>query len=95
MSLYNDDAVQLYTSTYLRKMEGIPDQRQLQYLPPTEKRNNKNYVVFMIGNLVMNTHCMRVRYGTYMYMYIQTILCKTLLTSEIKIYTVHFIDYVC
>lgn len=92
MSLYNDDAVQLYTSTYLRKMEGIPDQRQLQYLPPTEKRNDKNYVVFMIGNLVMNTHCMRVRYGTYMY--IQTILCKTLLTSEIKINTVH-LDYVC
>lgn len=94
MSLYNDDAVQLYTSTYLRKMEGIPDQRQLQYLPPTEKRNDKNYVVFMIGNLVMNTHCMRVRYGTYMYMYIQTILFKTLLISEIKIYTVH-LDYVC
>lgn len=37
--------------TYLQKMEGIPDQRQLQYLPPTEKRNDKNYVfVFMIGN---------------------------------------------
>lgn len=53
--------------TYLRKMEGIPDQRQLQYLPPTEKRKDKRYVfVFMIhvGYLVMSTHSMNVRYGT-------------------------------
>lgn len=74
--------------TYLRKMEGIPDQRQLQYLPPTEKRKDKRYVfVFMIGYLVMSTHSMNVRYGTLMY--IQTIFvrkCKTLLTSVVTIY---------